>query len=231
VRAAIGARARTIAINRPGWERDSAPSAVAGNADAALAALDAAGAEQAVVAGHSFGGAVAAWLAATNPERVRALVLAAPSANEESLEWLDRVLATRGLGYVASAAALAGSGLVLAARPVRARVARDLELEERYLRSAGRILLSPPAWHAFFLEQRQLIHDLPDLEARLGQIAAPTTIVIGKRDRVVPVESARRLAKQIARAELVELDRANHLLPQQRAERLAEIILDAYGRS
>jgi pimeloyl-ACP methyl ester carboxylesterase len=231
VRAAIGSRAETIAIDRPGWNGDSSPSDLAGNASAALAAVDAAGAERAVVVGHSFGGAVAAWLAATSPDRVGALVLAAPAANQDSLEWLDRVLATRGLGYLASAAALAGSGLALAARPLRTRLARDLELEERYLRSAGRILLSPPAWHAFFLEQRQLISDLPELEARLGQITAPTTIVIGTRDRVVPMASARRLAEQIPDAELVELERANHLLPQQRADRLAEIIVAAYDRS
>jgi pimeloyl-ACP methyl ester carboxylesterase len=231
VQAAIGSRVETIAIDRPGWDGDSSPSDLAGNAAAALAALDAAGADRAVVVGHSFGGAVAAWLAETAPDRVRALVLAAPSANEASLEWLDRVLATRGLGYVASAAALAGSGLALAARPLRVRVARDLELEERYLRTAGRILLSPPAWHAFFLEQRQLIRDLPELEGRLDQIAAPTTIVIGTRDRVVPLASARRLAEQIPHAELVELEHANHLLPQQRAERLAEVIVAAYRRS
>jgi pimeloyl-ACP methyl ester carboxylesterase len=101
VRTAIGSRVETIAIDRPGWDTDSSPSDLEGNARAALDAVDAAGAERAVVVGHSFGGAVAAWLAATHPDRVRALVLAAPSANEDSLEWMDRwdgVLAPRGLG-------------------------------------------------------------------------------------------------------------------------------------
>jgi pimeloyl-ACP methyl ester carboxylesterase len=41
------------------------------------------------------------------------------------------------------------------------------------------------------------------------------------------VSSARRLVEQLPDAELIELRGANHLLPQQRAERLAEIILDA----
>jgi pimeloyl-ACP methyl ester carboxylesterase len=228
VRAAIGGRAETIAIDRPGWDGDRPPLDLAGNAGAALDALDAAGVDRAVVVGHSFGGAVAAWLAATHSERVRALVLVAPSANTDSLVWLDHVLATPGLGFVASAAALAGSGVALAARPLRTRVARDLELEEGYLRSAGRILVAPRAWRAFFLEQRLLMHDLPMLEAHLAEIAAPTTIVIGTADRIVPVSSARRLAEQIPHARLERLDRANHLLPQQRAERLAEIILEQY---
>jgi pimeloyl-ACP methyl ester carboxylesterase len=225
VRTAIGTRAQTIAIDRPGWDGDRSPVDLEGNARAALAAIDRAGAERAVVVGHSFGGGVAAWLAATEPERVRATVLVAPSANAESLQWMDRVLGAPAIGRVASAAALASSGIALAARPLRERVARDLQLEERYLRSAGRILLAPRAWRAFFLEQRLLLRDLPLLEARLGQIAAPTTIVIGTADRIVPVSSARLLAEQIPGAELIELERANHLLPWQRAEQLAEIIL------
>lgn len=228
VRAQIGGRAHTIAIDRPGWDGGSSPADLAGNARAAIAAIDAAGAERAVVVGHSFGGAVAAWVAATAPDRVRALVLAAPSANQESLQWLDRVLAAPGVGLVASAAALAGSGLALAAGPLRARVARDLQLEEGYLRSAARLFVAPRAWRAFFLEQRLLVHDMAELESRLGQIEAPATIVIGTADRIVPPASARRLAEQLPRAELVELRRANHLLPQQRADRLAEIILAAY---
>jgi pimeloyl-ACP methyl ester carboxylesterase len=227
VRAALGGRAETIAIDRPGWNGKSSPADLEGNARAALAALDSSGAERAVVVGHSFGGAVAAWLAASQPHRVRALVLAAPSANAESLQWLDRALAAPGVGFVASAAALAASGVALAARPLRTRIARDLELEERYLRSAGRILVTPHAWRAFFQEQRLLVRDLPMLEPRLGQIAAPTTIVIGVADRVVPLSSARRLAEQIPYARLVELERANHLLPQQRPERLAELIVEA----
>src|SRR5205807_6643224 len=79
VRAAIGGRAETIAIDRPGWDGDSSPLDLAGNAHAALEAIARAGAARAVVVGHSFGGAVAAWLAASEPERVRALVLVAPS--------------------------------------------------------------------------------------------------------------------------------------------------------
>ncbi len=150
VRAAIGSRARTIAIDRPGWNGGAAPADLEGNARAALNALDRAGVDRAVVVGHSFGGAVAAWLGATHAERVRALVLAAPSANAESLRWVDRVLAAPGLGYALGAAALAGSGAALTARPLRSRVARELGLDDRYLRSTRRMLLTQKVWRAFF---------------------------------------------------------------------------------
>ena len=184
-----------------------------------------------MVVGHSFGGAVAAWLAATEPERVRALVLAAPSANRGVAAMGGPGARGAGRGVRRECSGARGSGVALAARPLRVRVARDLDLEERYLRSAGRILVAPRAWWAFFLEQRLLVRDLPMLEARLDRITAPAKVVIGTADRIVPVSSARRLVEQLPNAELIELGRANHLLPQQRAERLAEIVLDAYEQS
>src|SRR5436305_10189633 len=85
VRSAVAGRAHCVAINRPGWDRETRPVDLAANAEAALTALDAAGLKQVTVVGHSLGGAVAAWLAAEHPERVGALVLAAPSANRASL--------------------------------------------------------------------------------------------------------------------------------------------------
>ena len=76
---------------------------------AALAALDARGIERATIVGHSLGGAVAAWLAAHHPERVAALVLAAPAANVASLEWMDRWLTLPVAGTLTSAASLTGT--------------------------------------------------------------------------------------------------------------------------
>jgi pimeloyl-ACP methyl ester carboxylesterase len=140
---------------------------------------------------------------------------------------MDRLLATPGVGYVVGAAALAGSGAALTSRQLRTRVARELELDDRYLRNTRRMLLAPQAWRSFFAEQQLLFRDVPALESRLHEIAAPTTVVIGTADRIVPVSSARTLAYQVTGARLVELERANHLLPQQRAPQLAELIVEA----
>jgi pimeloyl-ACP methyl ester carboxylesterase len=140
---------------------------------------------------------------------------------------LDRWLATPGAGFLASAAGLELAGLALGARRVRRRIAAELKLDEDYLEGAGRVLRAPAAWRAFVVEQRALVHELPILESRLSLIAAPATIVIGSRDRIVPPRSARRLSEQIPQAELVVLERAGHLLPLQNASRLAEIVAQA----
>jgi pimeloyl-ACP methyl ester carboxylesterase len=223
--AAIGDRARVLAIDRPGWDGRTRAGGLQLSADAALAALDRAGAAQAIVVGHSYGAGVAAWLAADHPGRVAGLVLVSPSANTAALVALDRWLALPVAGYLASAGLLTIFGLALASARVRRRLTADLAVDDAYLRGAGRWLCSRAVWDAFAVEQRALLRDLPLLEARLGAIAAPTSIVMGAADAVVPPRAARRLAQQIPGAELIVIAGGRHLLPAQFPHRLAEVAL------
>jgi pimeloyl-ACP methyl ester carboxylesterase len=227
VREALGDRATAIAFDRPGWDGRTAPTDLAGNVAAALHVLDAHGAARATVVGHSLGGAIGAWLAAEHPERVGALVLAAPSANVASLNRVDRLLARPLVGPALGTAALAALGAALTTPRIRARIGAARGLDERYLEASGGALLDPRAWRAFAAEQRALIDELPSLERRLGRISAPATIVTGTADRIVPPVSARLLAARIAAAEVIEIAGASHLLPQRHPERLAEIVLTA----
>ncbi len=225
--AALGDDFQPLAIDRPGWNGHSRAHGLAGNAAAAVRALDSAGVTQAIVVGHSFGAAVAAWMASAYPDRVAALVLAAPSANRASLVWLDHLLAAPGLGYIAGIATLGGAGYALAVGGVRRAVGRRLGLEERYLDAVGRKLRAPGAWRSFSLEQRALIAELPELERRLAAIAAPTTVVAGTHDVIVPFSSAKQLVGQIPGAELVAVRNAGHLLSTRHPARLASAITAA----
>jgi pimeloyl-ACP methyl ester carboxylesterase len=217
---------RAIALDRPGWDGRTAATGVAGNGEAALAELDALGVAQAVVVGHSFGGGVAAWLAVHHPERVGALVLAAPAANAASLYAIDRALAVPVLGEVASSSLLAVAGFGLGWAPLRHEAVSRFGLEDRYLRGLARMLTRPSSWRAFSVEQRAMVSELPSLESQLGLIKAPTAIVYGGADHVVPAVAARALANAIPAAELIEVPRAGHLLPHRHGERLAEIITE-----
>ncbi len=227
--AALPEGVTALPLDRPGWDGSRAATDLAGNADAALAALDAAGIERAVVAGHSFGGGVAAWLAVHHPQRVAGLVLAAPAANLASLYAFDRLLAAPLVGSLASGALLAGAAGGLDWAPLRQAAAARFGLDEGYLRSLSRMLARPSSWRSFVVEQRAMVRDLPVLERVLGRISAPTVIVAGAGDRVVPAAAARGLADQIPGSELVLLERAGHLLPHRHAERLAEIIVRVGG--
>ena len=153
--------------------------------------------------------------------------MAWPAANTESLVALDYVLAAPVVGELASVAGLVSAGAALATRPLRRLISSGLAVDPSYLGGAGRRLLTPATWGSFVAEQRMLIRELPQLEPLLGRISAPTTIVFGTADRLVPPASARRLAEQIPQTQLVQIDGASHLLPQQHARRVAEIITES----
>lgn len=222
---ALGADTPVLTPTRPGWGGSGRAGGVEHNAAALLATLDGQRLDRATIVGHSFGGSIAAWVAAHHPDRVARLVLAAPAANLASIYALDRWLALPVVGFVTSSALMAGAGVPLAWPAARRAAGGRLGLDERFLRQAGRTLRAPSAWQTFVTEQRGLLRELPSLEQRLGTITAPTTIVVGSRDRIVGAGSARRLATQIPGARLVELPGAGHLLPLQQPARLAEVIL------
>lgn len=222
---AIGPRAETIAFDRPGWDGRTPAGGLAVSARAAAAVLHSHDVERATVVGLSFGGGVAARMALDFPERVAALVLVSPAANTASLALVDRLLAAPVAGYAASAALLAGAGWMLGSGWVRRRLQEAFSFPDDYLRGAAGRLRTRAVWDSFFIEQRALLRDLPDLEARLHEITAPTTIVIGTADTILPAAAGRTLARQIPRARLVEIEGGHHVLPAEHPERLADEIL------
>jgi pimeloyl-ACP methyl ester carboxylesterase len=224
VAAALGPAAASIAFDRPGWDGHSRATDLEGNARAALDRLDAAGAAEAIVVGHSLGGAIAAWLAATRPERVRALVLAAPAANAASLYRVDRWLAAPLLGELAASVTLGGLGLTLALPAARAWLARLTGVDSAYLARTAAMIRRPGAWWSYSAEQRALVRDVGELERRLGAIRAPTTVLAGSADRIVAPGATRRLVEQIPGARLQMIEDAGHLLPQTRPFEIAAAI-------
>jgi pimeloyl-ACP methyl ester carboxylesterase len=211
-----------LAMVRPGWNGGSRPLDLRGNALAAADALDA----PAIVVGHSFGAGVAAWLAVLRPDLVRALVLVAPSANTAALDGFDGVLAAPVLGPVLSGVMLGTVGGALSLPPVRQVLAARLGLDQGFLRAGSRLLLRPQSWRSFEVEQRALFRDLPALEERLEEIAAPTTIVSGTADRVVPSRAPRLLATQIPGARLELIKRAGHMLPHRQPDVVARAVAE-----
>lgn len=229
--AALGNETQTIAIDRPGWDGATRATDLSGNAEVAVGALDRRQTQRATVVGHSLGAGIAAWIAVHYPERVRALVLAAPAANTASLTHVDQFLATPLAGPLVSSGILASTSAALRFGPFRHSLVRRLSLDDRQLLTLGRHLAWPAAWRAFAIEQRALITQLPQLDAELCRIAVPTVIVAGAHDRIVPAAAARALATQIPGAELVLLAGAGHLLPHRHGERLAAIIDGIGGRA
>jgi len=158
--------------------------------------LDQLGFERVTVVGHSFGGMVAAEIAATNPERVERLVLVSPLGL-----WRDDhpVPDFSGVPYHAL------PGLLLAdpEGPLAALLPRpDPNDPEALLQGAMTV--------AAIL---QFIWPLPDkgLSKRLYRVKAPTLVVWGKQDRLVDPSYGDSFTAAITGARLELIDGAGHL--------------------
>ncbi len=173
--------------------------------DDALAVMEAAGSERAVILGISAGGPTAAVLAASHPERTRALVIYGGHARTLTGDGYD-------IGYDPSQVDWfitdmeANWGTPHGFSQYAPSRADDPEASDYFVRCAT-CSASPSAAAAFM---RALVEI--DVRHALPMISAPTLILHAQRDQMVPVEAARLVRDLIPGARLVELDTDIHLL-------------------
>jgi len=225
VAAALPADLEVIAVDRPGYGSNPAPATgLAGNARSVLDLLDQRGIRSATVVGHSWGGGVVLALAEQHPERVDAAVLAA-SIGPRCIMALDRLLATpiAGPALVRPSFVLGGPW---ARRRLRRLVGGDAEVEATIRANRAR-----GVWRTFVAEQRAMIDELPGLEVGLAAITAPTLVVTGTADRVIPPATPRALAAAIPGARLEAIEGAGHTLPLRAPVALARVIVDTLARA
>lgn len=222
-------RMRVIAPDRPGYGRTGGRAAgFRDNAAAVVALLDRLGIESAVVVGHSWGAGVALAAAIRFPERVRALVLAAPVAPGIPAGAVDRLLAHPLVGAPVARLGFGLAGLGLAIPPVRRLAGAAVPaLPPSQVATTAAQWRADGVWRSFYAEQRALVAELPSLAPDLSSVDKRTTILYGTRDRISTPAHARRLARALPRAQLVSAEGAGHMLPQQRPELVAEAIARA----
>ena len=170
------------------------------------------------IVGHSFGGLVAAEIAATMPERARRLILIDPIGlwrdDHPVKNWMIMPEAARPQALFA-----APNGE--AARQFFAHP------EDKDARAASIV--------AFVWAQActgKYVWPLPDkgLKHRIHRIAAPTLIIWGKEDGIIAPVYAQEFATRIlgSRSELI--DHAGHLPHLERGEEVAERVRGFIGR-
>jgi pimeloyl-ACP methyl ester carboxylesterase len=191
--------------------RGEAAYTIARLAADAVAVLDAERLDRAHVLGISMGGMVAQELAIAHPERVGGLVLGCTTAGGRGFvpprhEALDEVERLGLLG----APTLATSPEFAARHPGR-------------LARIGLRSLAHPTPHQTWEDQLMAIASF-DAATRLGRIAAPTLVITGDRDLIMPPENSRRLVRTIRGAQGVLVKGTGHLFFWEAPERAARAI-------
>lgn len=194
-----------------------------------LETMDALGILQADIAAASHGGAVAMMLAAIAPERVRSLILFAP-ANPYSTkaDWIVKLYNSVPGRAAARLAPLLPRWLHQLAF---ARMFGDARrIPEGSLDAYREALRVPGTMPHVLAMVRCWFAEMEKLRQMLPRIATTQTLLLwGDRDRVVSLESGRRLQQELA-AKLVVLPGGGHLVFEEFADEVNRIILDWLAR-
>jgi pimeloyl-ACP methyl ester carboxylesterase len=79
------------------------------------------------------------------------------------------------------------------------------------------------AWNPYF-------HN-PKLPRRLGRVTAPTLVIAGRLDGLVPVATSEEYARLIDGARLEIWDDASHMISLEQPERLAHSVIEHIERA
>jgi pimeloyl-ACP methyl ester carboxylesterase len=231
----IGARVTALDLPGFGRSRTNTPATMASHRDAVTTLLRSHG--PAIVMGNSMGGATAVGVAARHPDLIRALVLVNAAFPRPGVNF-DQLART------ARYAALTLPGV--AAPIVRARVQRlgpervvdttlglvfaeqdriDPDLRDRLVALATERRAYPEAARAYTESGGSLFRYLTaGMKADLDAVRAPTLVLHGRRDRLVPVSFARAAAARRTEWRYVELADCGHTPQLEFPERFVDVV-------
>ena len=182
--------------------------------------MDRLGIARASVIGHSIGGRMAWTFAATQPQRVDKLVLVAPDG-----------FASPGFEYGRAPEVPASFRLMKHVLP-KPLLRMSLEpayadpsfLDEARTTRYHDLMLAPGSRDALLsrMEQTVLVDPLP----LLRRIQAPTLLVWGEQDAMIPFANSAEYLKAIPQAKLVALPAIGHLPQEEAAERALQAVAE-----
>jgi 3-oxoadipate enol-lactonase len=207
----LSTRYRTIALDNRGVGRSDVPPGpypIPLMASDAAAVLDAVGIRSAHVFGVSMGGMIAQEFALQYPKRVRSLILGCtaaggPTASRAEPEVLA-VITRRDMSPDESVAA--SNPFIYDSGTPSARIEEDNAIRKKWWPNADAYMAQLQgimAWEAY---------------SRLPQIAAPTLVIHGETDRLVPPGNGKLIADKVRGAKLVMIPHASHIFPTDQPE-------------
>jgi 3-oxoadipate enol-lactonase len=221
-RPVLAKRYRTIALDNRGVGQSDVPPGVypiALMASDAAAVLNAAGVENAHVFGVSMGGMIAQEFALQYPKRTRSLILGCTAAGgPHALQPEPAALQTlMRQGMTPEESKEAMIPFIYDAATPRERIDEDMAIRmEWYPSPQGYMgqLQGIFGWEAY---------------SRIAQITAPTLVLHGETDRLIPPGNARLIAERIPGARLVSIPQASHIFDTDQPGLAHDAILEFLG--
>jgi len=213
---------RVIAFDNRGFglsDKPPAPYDNAAYARLAIALMDSLRLTDAVLVGHSMGGAIAAQVAIEYPARVRGLVLVGSAGLGAREPLLFRVARWPVLGPAA---------LALRGRGFTARLLRSAYFDPGKVTEADvDQYYAPVAQPEYGRALRGVLQQFrfTALEGRLDRIAAPTLVLWGEEDRWVPMGLGRALAAGITRSAFVSVPHAGHSVQEEAPDEVNHLVI------
>jgi 3-oxoadipate enol-lactonase len=211
---------RTIALDNRGVGHSDIPPGpypIALMASDAAAVLDASGFESAHVYGLSMGGMIAQEFALQYPKRVRSLILGCtaaggPHAVRAEPEVIEFLMARGNLSR--EEAAEASVPFIYDSSTPRELIDEDMAIRKEWL----------PKPEAYAAQLRGILSW--EAYSRLDQISAPTLVIHGQSDRLIPPANGKLIADRIPGARLVLLTDSGHIYSTDQTEAAHEAIVE-----
>lgn len=218
---------RTLALDPPSHGQSPGPGrrfTMDECAVAALQVLDAAGVRTPVLLlGTSWGGIVALRVALKAPDRVKGMVLFNTTAEPPNLSaWTTSTMLT----WMLAASAIDGFvNNMLLSLQLSAGTRRDKPLIGEDIAARFR------SWNrrAVIKTVRSVLVDRDGVLDALPNVKAPTLVVSGAEDTILPSPVSRRMVARLPNARHVEAPGAAHLVPLERPEAANALIFEFIG--
>ncbi|HHS97048.1 MAG TPA: alpha/beta hydrolase [Chloroflexi bacterium] len=204
--------ASTYAIDLPGHGRSEGAGRETIEAYAAdvMSFLDALGIQQAVLVGHSMGGAIAQTIALSHPGRVSGLVLLSTAARLRVAPAILEGLRTDFEGTVR----------------LISQWAWGPDADPAWI-ERGREMMA--ACGSQVLYRDFLACDRFDVRDQVAAITCPLLVLTGSEDRMTPSRFGRWLAEQAPRGKFVLIEGAGHMLALERPQAVLENVTTFLG--
>ncbi|HEV7609015.1 MAG TPA: alpha/beta hydrolase [Steroidobacteraceae bacterium] len=181
--------------------------------------LDSLGIEKVDLSGHSWGGVLAAQFAHDYPNRVRRLVIVDGAFFFPEPTIVEKIVQLplgigRGFAWEMLAGGPASYSSLICRRQPECEGAPTLRIKD-----------STETMRAMMYTSRHS-GGMKELDAELAQITTPTLVLWGEKDPVVPVETGKRLARELPSARLVVVKDALHAPWFQEPKETARQLLD-----